>query len=120
LTMKNFWLVFILIFLISHTAQAITVLNYPNPFNPAAGQTTSIEYTLGENTDITIYIFNPINQLTKKISCPRGSTGGSSGYNQVPWDGYTDFNELAANDVYIARVVAGGKQIGKCKIVVLK
>jgi hypothetical protein len=114
--------VFILIFglVVTNAAAAITVLNYPNPFNPAAGQTTSIEYSLGEHTDITIYIFNPINHLIKKISCPKATTGGSSGYNQVPWDGYTDFSELAANDVYIARVVAGGRQIGKCKIVVLK
>jgi hypothetical protein len=118
--MKKILLILILGFFISHSAGAITVLNYPNPFNPAAGQTTSIEYTLGENTDITIYIFNPINHLIKKISCPKGATGGSSDYNQVPWDGYTDFNELAANDVYIARVISGGKQLGKCKIVVLK
>lgn len=118
--MKKACFILVLWFLAACSAGAITVLNYPNPFNPGAGQTTSIEYTLDENTDVTIYIFDPINHLIKKIPCPKGATGGGSGYNQVPWDGYTDFDEIAANDVYIARVVAGGRQIGKCKIVVLK
>ncbi|MBI5699199.1 hypothetical protein HZC35_02660 [Candidatus Saganbacteria bacterium] len=99
---------------------SVTVLNYPNPFNPAAGETTSIEYSLAADTGVTIYIFNVINQPVKRISCPSGQNGGRAGYNQVVWEGYTDFNELAANDAYVARVVSGGKQIGKCKIVVLR
>lgn len=99
---------------------SVMVLNYPNPFNPAAGETTSIEYSLTAAAGVTIYIFNVINQPVKRISCPSGQSGGRAGYNQVVWDGYTDFNELAANDAYVARVVSGGRQIGKCKIVVLK
>lgn len=96
------------------------VLNYPNPFNPASGQTTEINYSLNANADITIYIYNLIGQPVKRIFCPSGSEGGHAGYNRVTWNGETDFGEIAANDVYIARVVSGGQQLGKCKIAVLK
>lgn len=96
------------------------VLNVPNPFNPGIGQRTEICYQLNKEAEVTIYIFNTINQLIKKISCPAGSTGGQAGYNKVPWDGISDFAEVVANDVYFARIVSGGKQLGKCKIAVIK
>lgn len=96
-------------------------LNYPNPFNPAvAGQTTEINYELNVNADIAIYIYDLIGRPIKKISCPSGTEGGHAGYNRVTWNGWSDFNEMVSNDVYIARITQGGKQIGKCKIAVLK
>lgn len=101
------------------TGEAI-VLNVPNPFNPGIGQRTEICYQLGQDAEVTIYIFNTNNQLIKKISCSAGSTGGQEGYNKVTWDGISDFAEVVANDIYFARVVSGGKQLGKCKIAVIK
>jgi len=96
------------------------VLCYKNPFNPGAGESTNITYTLTQNTDITIFIYNMIGQLIKKINCPSGAQGGMAGYNQVPWDGYSDFKEMVGNDVYFVKVVSGGNVIGKTKIAVLK
>jgi len=96
------------------------VLCYKNPFNPGLGESTNITYMLNDNADINIYIYNLVGQLIKKISCASGSEGGHSGYNQVPWDGYSDSKELAGNDVYLIRVVSGGRVLGKCKIAVLK
>lgn len=96
------------------------VLNYPNPFNPATGQTTEINYELNVNADIVIYIYDLIGRPIKKITCPSGTEGGHAGYNRVTWNGWSDFNEIVANEVYIARITQGGKQIGKCKIAVLK
>lgn len=95
-------------------------LNYPNPFNPASGQTTEINYELNINADIVIYIYDLIGRPIKKITCPSGTDGGRAGYNRVTWNGWSDFNEMVSNDVYIARITQGGKQIGKCKIAVLK
>lgn len=95
-------------------------LNYPNPFNPASGQTTEINYELNVNADIVIYIYDLIGRPIKKITCPSGTEGGKAGYNRVIWNGWSDFNEIVSNDVYIARVTQGGRQIGKCKIAVLK
>lgn len=97
-----------------------TVLNVPNPFNPGIGQRTEICYQLNKDAEVAIYIFNTINQLIKKINCTAGGTGGRAGYNKVLWDGISDFAEVVANDVYFARIVSGGKQLGKCKIAVIK
>jgi hypothetical protein len=98
------------------------VLNYPNPFNPfnPAGQTTEINYMLNNDAEVIIYIYNLIGQSIKKISCAAGTEGGRAGYNRVAWNGESDFGEVVANDIYIARVTSGGRQIGKCKIAVLK
>jgi len=96
------------------------VLNYKNPFNPGRGEVTQITYMLNTDTDITIYIYNMIGQLVKKIDCPSGAEGGHSGYNSVPWNGYSDSRELVANDAYYLRIISGGKVIGKGKIAVLK
>ena len=96
------------------------VLCYKNPFNPGAGESTNITYVLTQNADITIFIYNMIGQLIKKINCPSGTQGGMAGYNQVAWDGYSDFKEMVGNDVYFVKVVSGGNVVGKCKIAVLK
>lgn len=97
-----------------------TVLNYPNPFNPATGQETEIEYQLTRDAAVVIYIFNTVGQLIKKIDCASGFTGGSAGYNKVAWNGYSDFAEIAGNDIYLVRIVSGGSVIGRTKIAVLK
>ncbi|MBI5700805.1 hypothetical protein HZC34_03030 [Candidatus Saganbacteria bacterium] len=96
-----------------------SVVNYPNPFSPPA-QATTITYMLNKDADVMIYIFNIIGQLVKKIEKSSGSEGARAGYNQVSWDGISDFNEVLPNDVYLCRVVSGGKVIGKCKIAILK
>lgn len=96
------------------------VLNYPNPFNPAIGEETEIGYQLSADANVTVYIFNILGQPIKKIDCPAGTEGGSAGYNKVAWNGYSDFSRIAGNDLYLVRIVSGGKVIGKTKIVVLK
>lgn len=96
-----------------------TVLNYPNPFAPPT-QSTKIGYMLNKDSDIKVYIFNMVSQLIKKFEIISGSQGARAGYNELTWDGNTDFGEVASNDVYFCKVTAGGKVLGKCKIVVLK
>ena len=96
------------------------VLCYKNPFNPGIGESTKITYTLNSDADTSIYIYNLVGQLIKKIVCASGAEGGRAGYNQPAWDGYSDFKELAGNDVYLIRIVSGGQVIGKCKVAVLK
>lgn len=95
------------------------ILNYPNPFAPPS-QTTKIGYMLNKDTAVSIYLFNMVGQLVKKIDAASGSQGGKAGYNEVTWDGVTDFGDVAGNDVYICKIVAGGKVLGKVKIAVLK
>jgi len=97
---------------------AQTFIN-PNPFNPGAG-TARLAYQLNQDADITLYMFNEINQAVWKKICRSGSNGGRTGYNEIEWDGVSDFNEVVGNGVYFLRIVSGGKVIGKIKIAVLK
>ena len=92
---------------------------YPNPFNPLQGS-ARIAYQLNQDADITLYMFNEINQLVWKRVYLSGVNGGKSGYNEISWDGNTDFGELAPNGPYFLRIVSGGRMIGKIKIAVLK
>jgi len=117
---KNILSVFLLFLLLSSGSQAIVVYNYPNPFNPSTGQTTEINYTLAANANVDIYIYNIIGRRIAKLSCSSGSQGGLAGYNGVTWNGQNESAEIMPNDIYLAYLISGGKQIGKCKIVIIK
>lgn len=95
------------------------VLNYPNPFNPGTGA-TEIGYQLTQDSQIDIYIYSVLGQRIWKRSYAAGVEGGKAGYNKVSWDGWSDFNVMVANDIYLCRIISNGKVIGKCKIAVLK
>ncbi len=95
------------------------VLNYPNPFAPPS-QKTVIAYMLNKDADVNIYIFNMIGQQIKKIEAQKGSQGGKAGYNEVEWDGFSNFGDVVPNDVYFCKILSSGKVLGKCKIAVLK
>ena len=93
---------------------------YPNPYDPSAGN-LRITYMLSADANITVYIFNAINQPVWKRNYTSGSEGGHTGYNEIIWNGITDFGEMAGNDIYFARIVADGKRvIGKIKIAVIR
>lgn len=99
--------------------RAANAFIHPNPFNPASGP-ARLAYQLSSDADITLFIFNEINQLVWRRVYPSGGNGGRVGYNEIGWDGTTDFNETAGNGAYFLRIVSGGKVIGKIKIAVLK
>ena len=95
------------------------VLIYPNPFNPNKGPSL-IAYQLTKDTKVTIYILNSLAQIVWKREFLSGTEGGHIGYNAIQWDGQTDFGAIASNDIYLVRLVADGKVIGKGRIAVLK
>jgi hypothetical protein len=96
-------------------------LCYPNPFNPLKGP-AKISYSLTEDTDVALYIFDMTGRQVNKEVYPSGTEGGHAGYNQVEWDGKTFSGVFAENDVYFVRIVklSESKLIGKLKIMVLK
>ncbi len=95
-------------------------LNTPNPFDPGS-ETTTIVYRLDQDTDVTLAIFSTTADLLWKRSYIAGSNGGRAGDNSVLWNGLTDFNERAANGVYLLRVInrGNGRVLAKGKIAVL-
>lgn len=100
--------------------RAAATFIYPNPYNPDSGTAARIAYQLNSNADVTLYMFNEINGLVWKRTFAAGTNGGQQGYNEVAWNGSTDFNDVAQNGAYFLRIVSGGKVIGKIKIAILK
>ncbi len=96
-------------------------LVYPSPYNPSKGN-LSITYTLANEKDVTIYIFDSTARVVWKSSYAKGTTGGSTGYNAVEWNGMSLFGSVVANGMYLLRVVETGTSnvIGKTSFGVLK
>jgi hypothetical protein len=82
--------------------------NYPNPFNPS----TTIRFTLGEATNVTLDVYNMLGQKVATLYNGLGHTGA----NEVTWNGTNDNNQSVDSGVYLYRVttptgVASGKMI---------
>lgn len=97
-------------------ALLITVINYPNPFNPKGGESATIKCTADTTVDSTLYIYNLSAQLVTKKSFPL--TGGTA--STLTWDGYSDANERAATGLYIYQIIgANHDRLAKGKIWVI-
>lgn len=99
--------------------KATATFVYPNPFDPNHGR-AKFAYQLNQDTNITLYLFNEINQVVWQKTFSSGTTGGKAGYNEIEWGGETDFGGIVDNGGYFLRIVSGGKVIGKIKVAVLK
>ena len=98
---------------------ATNLRGYPNPFNPDK-EAISIGYQLTRDTNITIYVFNSLNQSIYKRDIPAGGEGAHVGYNEIKWDGKTSSGEMAGNDLYFCKVVSEGKVLTRCKIALIR
>jgi len=74
--------------------------NAPNPFNPE----TAIEYTLPEEADVRLVIYNPMGQTVRTLV----NTSRPAGHHQVIWDSRDDRGYLASGGVYFYRLTGGG------------
>ena len=71
--------------------------NYPNPFNPE----TWIAYTLAEESEASIQIYNAKGQVIRLLQLGNKPVGryvekGSAAY----WDGKTDTGEQVSSGIY--------------------
>jgi hypothetical protein len=94
-------------------------LNYPNPFAPLKGEKTAVSYVLTTDADITILIYNIVGSAVWKRNFPAFEEGGKAGYNEVIWNGRSDFSEVLGNGVYFYRIVHKGNIIGKGRCTIL-
>lgn len=83
------------------TIDRLQLSNYPNPFNP----TTTIRYTVPQNGDVNIYIYNTRGQLVKTLVNDHKTAGSHS----VIWDGKDDNGNAASSGVYFYRMVTPDK-----------
>jgi len=95
-------------------AEPGSILNYPNPFNPARNQTTSINYYLEEPSDIEIRIYDAFGRLVLAKKYDRSSTdqqaqdATQSGGAFWEWDGKNGEGRVVANGIYFVKIVARG------------
>ncbi|MBI1926290.1 PD40 domain-containing protein [Candidatus Poribacteria bacterium] len=78
--------------------------NYPNPFNPE----TWIPYTLSEDRQVTISIYNLRGQLVRTLALGSRTRGAYWDKTQAAyWDGGNDSGERVATGVYFYVLQAG-------------
>ena len=73
--------------------------NYPNPFNP----TTTIAYSVPENSLVRITIYNTLGQQVRMLVREQKAPGSY----RVTWDGKDNSGKSVASGNYIYRLQAG-------------
>jgi hypothetical protein len=86
--------------------------NYPNPFNP----TTTINYTLRDQSDVSLRIYNVAGQLIRRLVEATKTPGE---VHTATWDGRNDAGQPVSSGVYFYKLAAGGYVQTK-KMVLLK
>jgi hypothetical protein len=99
-----------------------TPLTFPSPFDPEKDKNVTFQYTLSDNANIDIFIFNITGEIIKKITINQGEEGGLGQRNVVKWDGVTDQGNIVSNGVYIGNIVARGENrvLSKFKLTVYR
>jgi len=78
--------------------------NYPNPFNPD----TWIPYSLSQDSDVTIRIFNSAGRLVRTLNLGRQVAGIHITKDEAAyWDGKDDLGQRVASGVYYYTLQAG-------------
>jgi len=73
--------------------------NYPKPFNP----TTTINYSLKENSKVSLNIYNIKGQKVKQLI----NDQVSAGQHTIVWNGLDDDGKSVTSGVYFYKLKAG-------------
>lgn len=87
----------------SKIPDSFTLTNFPNPFNPS----TAIAYSLPEETDVLIKVYNLNGSYVKTLM----HTRQPAGFYSVTWTGSNDKNVFVAAGVYFIRMDVQGKSL---------
>jgi len=85
--------------------------NFPNPFNP----TTTIEFSIQDDSDVELAIFNIKGQKIKHLT----SEQFSAGQHSIVWDGTDDSNKPVSSGIYLYKISAGDSETVN-KMILLK
>ncbi|MFA5114129.1 MAG: Ig-like domain-containing protein [Candidatus Margulisiibacteriota bacterium] len=103
----------------SSTALVGAVSVYPTTYSIARDVTTTVAYNLNQDADVNLVIFGPAGEPVWNRRYATGTNGGMAGYNAIAFNGLSDTSGLAlGNGIYVFRIMAGGKVIGKGHIVI--
>ncbi len=92
--------------------------NYPNPFNPRAGEVTHITFFSSNATSAELFIYDLSFHLVYYRKYAADELGLGTPRKTIHWNGRNLRGELAANGVYLARVVMGNEKSPILKIMV--
>jgi len=73
--------------------------NHPNPFNPE----TRISYTIPEQTNVTLKIYNIAGEKVVTLV----DTQMNTGHHSVNWNGRDSLGRLVSGGIYLCRIQAG-------------
>lgn len=101
-------------FTVTAAASAGIATIYQNPFDPADGESITIQFNAGSATNIGVYIYDSTARLV--------STELLSGTNQTTWDGLYASGAVVGDGVYLVRIVNEDTKalIAKGKALVIK
>lgn len=85
--------------------------NYPNPFNPS----TTIRYTLKENSKVSLIIYNTLGQVVKTLV----EKEETAGIKNITWDGMDNSGKQVASGIYIYKLKAGNSVFAR-KMIYIK
>jgi hypothetical protein len=83
------------------------VSNYPNPFDPRKGGVagkTVITYILGQDSEVSITIYDLLGYVVREFKFQTGGEGGRAGSNFVEWDGTNGLGNKVSKGGYLARI----------------
>ena len=95
----------------SQVTSFLAIRCYPNPFNP----TTTISFSLQNNSNAELSIYNIKGQKVKQLL----SDKLSSGKHSVVWDGRDENNQPVGSGIYFYKLKAGDFQKVR-KMILLK
>ena len=97
-------------FSVSNDLQLLSVYNYPNPFNPAKGNTHFTFQLTSLPDELQLKIYTVSGRLIRKIN--QNLTELNTGFNKtISWDGRDEDGDLVANGVYLYKILV--KRNGK-------
>ncbi|MHA1888267.1 MAG: T9SS type A sorting domain-containing protein [Promethearchaeota archaeon] len=85
--------------------------NFPNPFNP----TTTIEFSLKDNSNIELNVYNIKGQKVRLLV----KDSFDSGTHSIVWDGKDDTEKSVSSGIYFNKLNVNGvsRQISKCILI---
>ena len=78
--------------------------NFPNPFNPADGEVTTIGYVLAEHAYVDIELFTITGELVSRLI--ENSYREAGAHRSDTWDGANDKNLNVLPGTYFCRITA--------------
>jgi len=110
-------------FTIGSTSKPVEIIGkpaaFPSPMNPDKGPAT-IKYNLTQDAPVDLYLYNISGTRIWEAHYPAGVSGGTTGTNQILWDGYNAFSQEVPNGIYVYQISSGGRTLATGKVAVFK